>query len=59
MLIDSCRDVVLEGVGDYQVLSANFLPPVAGTDQTASLLITGSTSDVVLQNCKVGAGAGT
>ncbi|CAM9500688.1 unnamed protein product [Scytosiphon promiscuus] len=57
MLFDSCSDIVLEGVDDFQIPTARLLPPVEGTSQTASVLITGDTSGIVLQNCEVGPGA--
>lgn len=58
VLFDSCSDIVVEGIDDYQTPTCKFLPPADGSGQTASVLVTGNSSDLVLQNCEVGAGAG-
>lgn len=57
LLIDTCNNVRFQGYDEFEVPTARLSPP-AGGDQAASVVITGDSSEIVLQNCEVTAGPG-
>ncbi|CAM9499220.1 unnamed protein product [Ectocarpus sp. 4 AP-2014] len=57
VLFDTCNDIVFEGVDEFAIPLAYFSPPVAGSDQTANVVVTGDSSGIVFQNFIVAAGA--
>lgn len=58
LLVDSCNNVRFQGYDEFEVPTARLSPPTGG-DQAASVVITGDSSEIVLQNCDIAAGAGT
>ena len=60
LLMDTCNNVLWEGSDPegYQLPTSTFNPPVGG-DQTANVVITGDSSNIVFEECHVGPGAGT
>lgn len=56
--MDTCNNVRWEGYGGFELPDAMLMPPTGG-DQAASVVITGDSSEIVLQNCEVtGGGSG-
>lgn len=59
LLIDTCNDVFFEGIVDEDEIEDARLDAPSGGDQTANVVITGDSSDVVFETFIVGPGAGT
>lgn len=58
LLIDSCNNAVFEGAYDtFEIPDPGLFPPTGGY-QTASVVITGDSSDIVFKNMPIGPGAG-
>lgn len=59
LLIDTCNNVVLEGVIDgFEIPDPGFEAPTAGSEQTANVVITGNSSNILFKDFLVGVGAG-
>ncbi|CAN0223077.1 unnamed protein product, partial [Pylaiella littoralis] len=56
LLIDTCNNIRFQGYDEFEVPSARLMPPTGG-DQAASVVITGDSSGIILQNCEVTPGA--
>lgn len=58
LLIDTCKNVFLEGYDEFEVPNAGLNAP-AGGDQTANVVITGDSSGITFEDTPIGPGAGT
>ncbi|CAM9220801.1 unnamed protein product [Pylaiella littoralis] len=56
LLIDTSNNIWFQGEDEFEFPTAVISPPTGG-DQTASVVITGDSSGIILQNCVVAAGA--
>lgn len=57
ILMDTCNNVVWQGLDDFDIPDPRISPPVSG-DQTASVVVTGDSSNIVIMDCDIGPGAG-
>eukprot|EP00904_Undaria_pinnatifida_P008258 jgi/Undpi1/4562/HiC_scaffold_18.g07916.m1 len=56
LLMDTCNNVVWQGLDDFDIPDPRISPPVSG-DQTASVVVTGDSSNIVIMDCDIGPGA--
>lgn len=57
LLMDTCNNVVWEGLDDSELPDPKLSPP-SGGDQLASVVITGDSSNIVFKDCDISPGAG-
>lgn len=57
LLMDTCNNVVWQGLDDFNIPTPKLSPPVGG-DLPANVVITGDSSGIVFKDCIVAPGAG-
>lgn len=59
LLMDTCNNIFWEGLDEFEIPDAEISAPAAGSGQTANVVITGDSSNIIIKDCDIlSSGAG-